>query len=150
MNPIRFYFLSSLLLKSSIQLKRSDAEFIKFSEDGKEWNPQKIEKKQTSMETSLELARLTEAYKADKDHDLLSRLSYMSDYLDESPLSSRSEVLGAFEMEEGFWITFCTIKRLKSKTPAKTAIFPSSIRPSLTNPFGSYSCLYRSLDSFYK
>ncbi len=105
MNPIRFYFLSSLLLISSIQLNRNEAEIIRFS--GSDAADLPIKKKESnSIERSLELARLKEAYQAESNKGPFNRLDYLTDYLEESPQSSKAEVFGAFGMEANFWNDF--------------------------------------------
>ena len=135
MNPVRLYFLCSLLLITSIQLNRSDAEFVQMRADGKEFLPQKTDKPKNSLETSLDLARITEEYKNSTDRDLLDRLSVMSDYLDASPTSSKAEVFGSLGMEEGFWNNFLFDQALKIEDSRKEGNFSKFNRAFLNKLF---------------
>ncbi len=124
MNPIRFYFLSSLLLITSIQLNRSDVEIIRFKEGDQEYVPKKKDPSSTSsIERSLNLARISEDYKALEDPGLFERLDYLTDYLEESPQSSKAEIFGSLGMEDSFWNDFLYDQALKIEQSRKEGDF---------------------------
>ena len=135
MNPIRFYFLSSILLITTIQINRGDPDIIKFTENGEPVELVRKENTKSSIGKSIELARLSEAYKKDVNRGFFNRFDYVVDYLDESPESSKQEIFGAYDMEESFWNNFIYDQAIKVADSRKEGNFSKFNRAFLNKLF---------------
>ena len=102
MNPVRFYFLSSVLLISSIQFSR-DKQIVKSSLDKDDLE---IIEKVSPEERAESLANTASDFKALDDPDVFDRFQFMTRYLSLSPESSESEVFEALSLEKSFWNEF--------------------------------------------
>jgi hypothetical protein len=109
MNPVRFYFLASVLLIASLQLNRTNSAFVNSSEiEGsaqlEEMNP---------LERSAALSDIRASFLS-KEQNIRGAFSAMSKYLAISPKSSRSEVFLNLGISEGFWYEFAFAQAQKT------------------------------------
>lgn len=115
MNPVRFYFLSSVLLISSIQFG-SNQDIVKTSLSKEELEV--IEKLSPEQrEKSLLETRIK--YKAKSDPGFSDRFNAFTRYLNASPESTEAEVFEALEVEAGFWNEFAFAQAQKASNFAQ-------------------------------
>ena len=102
MNPVRFYFLASILLITSIQLNR-DANLVNSNID-----QESISRLKTLSDEERESAIQKAEDKLNKfdDPSIVIRFSAMSDYLMVKPESSKEELYNRLKLEPGFWNDF--------------------------------------------
>ncbi|WP_421754217.1 DUF3667 domain-containing protein [Croceimicrobium sp.] len=102
MNPVRFYFLASILLITSIQLNR-DANLVNSNID-----QESISRLKTLSDEERETAIQKAEDKLNKfeDPSIIIRFSAMSDYLIVKPESSKEELFNRLKLEPGFWNDF--------------------------------------------
>lgn len=110
MNPVRFYFLSSVLLISSIQFSRN-TNIVENSTNIEEMSEiQNMD----AMEQSEMLYDLAYEFKHDESPGFLKRFRTMTNYLIISPESSQEEVFLQLEIEAGFWNEFAYAQAVKA------------------------------------
>ncbi len=102
MNPVRFYFLSSVLLITSIQLSRK-GDIVQNSSNTEELAQLK---KEGPMEQSQRLFDICTEFKKDENPGLMKRFRAMTNYLIVSPESSSEEIFLQLGLEPGFWNEF--------------------------------------------
>lgn len=101
MNPVRFYFLSSLALIASLQLGAPRQEGVfELKREGEA--PARV---QSPEEISADLAQLRKVAQ-EKNQNLFDRLSSIREYLELSPESSEGEVLANLAYPPNFWNRF--------------------------------------------
>lgn len=110
MNPVRFYFLSSVLLISSIQFSRNTT-IVENSADLEEMADLE---KMDALEQSAKLFDLAETFRAEEYPGFLKRFRTMTNYLIISPKSSQEEVFLQLDIRAGFWNEFAYAQAAKA------------------------------------
>lgn len=102
MNPVRFYFLASVLLISSIQFSR-DKEIVKYKIDKDQI--QAIERLSPEEKRNRQ-QKVVEQYQALEEPDFFDRFRALTNYLSLDPGENQAEAFVSLGIERSFWNEF--------------------------------------------
>jgi len=115
MNPVRFYFVCSLLLITSIQLDREAAVINAATNDS---DIEQIKSYSDWERDSMRL-RVIDEYLAKDKPGVWSRFTSMTDLLIIEPQGKQDEVFAQFGLENGFWNEFAFDQAQKASQLAR-------------------------------